>query len=112
MEGSSTKASFLMMVKGRADCYYNDGLSIRSEAKKLRNAGVYQPGGKHQAFKQTTFVKDGNEQNFLKKETGHIGWSKAYKADHKDDLTAKFDAVIKKMRESVEIKKIIESFTN
>ena len=110
-EGGSTKASFMMMAKGRADCYFNDGLSIRSEAKNLQNNGVYQPGGKHHAFKQTTFIKDGKEQNFLKKETGHIGWSKAFKADYKDDLTSKFDAVIKKMKESGEIKKIIDQFT-
>lgn len=111
VEGSSTKASFMMMAKGRADCYFNDGLSIRSEAKKLKDSGVYQPGGKHQEFEQTTFVKEGKEQNFLKKETGHIGWSKSYKADYKDDLVMKVDAVIKKMRESGEIQKIIESFT-
>ncbi|MDC0253598.1 hypothetical protein OAK75_01780, partial [Bacteriovoracales bacterium] len=62
-------------------------------------------------FKQTTFIKEGKEQNFLKKETGHIGWSKTFKADYKDDLTTKFDAVIKKMREGGEIKKIIDKFT-
>jgi len=111
VEGSSTKASFMMMAKGRADCYFNDGLSIRSEAKKLKNSGVYQPGGKHQAFEQTTFVKDGKEQNFLKKETGHIGWSKAFKAEYKDDLVSKVDAVIKKMKEKGEIKKLIDEFT-
>ena len=111
-EGPTTSASFLMMVKGRTDCYFNDGLSIRSEAKKMKDSGVYDPGGKHQAFKQTTFIKDGKKQNFLKKETGHIGWSKKYKAEYKDDLISKVDAVIKKMKESGEIQKIIEKFTN
>jgi polar amino acid transport system substrate-binding protein len=110
IDGGSTKAAFLMMVKKRTHCYFNDGLSIQSEAKNLLINGVYRPGEGHSEFSQIVLIKEGKKQNFLSAETGHIGWSKKFKAKYKMDIISNFDAVIKKMKKSGEIKSIVRKF--
>ena len=101
-EGKSNKAVIMMMVKGKVDCYFNDRISTLSEAKKLKETGIYKPGNGHEEFME--MVK-------LKLENGYIGWSKDSKEGYKADLVKKVDGVLKGVKESGKIQAIVDKFT-
>ncbi len=97
------RANVLKLLRGRVDCYINDRLSILWELERMKAAGLVDP--RYQAIVETTIV--GGEQGYL----GYTGLQPE-RYPFRDDFIQKFNAAIREMRRSGEIKDITTRFLN
>lgn len=88
----SATANIRKLDKKKIDCYINDRFVVLQEAKKQ---------GKMSSFK---------EGPTLKTEQGYLGFAKNGKFPFKNDFIAKFNTVIKQMKASGEIQKILDKY--
>lgn len=97
-DAKGNDANLKKLLSDRIDCYINDELSIFWTLKTLKDKGE---------------IKDYSDlitSATVKVEQGYVGYSKSFSAPWKDDFIKKLDAVLKEMKESGEIDKIINSY--
>ena len=90
--------NLLKLIKGRLDCYMNDGLSIRWELKLLAEKGIYDG----QSLSQGAVIS--KEQGFLGFATD--GQNFLFKKDFQE----KYYKILKEMIDSGEIKSIVNEY--
>ena len=102
-EAKGTDKNILKLATKKIDCYANDRLSILWEIKKLKESGKYDEGGKHSRIVESVIVST---------EKGYIGFTNKDKGKFgfKDDFLAKINKIIKNMKASGEIDKIIKNY--
>ncbi|OMH29201.1 ABC transporter substrate-binding protein [Motiliproteus sp. MSK22-1] len=97
-EAESTSANLLKLIDGKLDCYMNDGLSIEWELKKLAKKGEY----------------DGSsiqKSDVISSENGYLGFATNGDAfPYKDDFKAKYLKILKELKESGKIDRIIRQY--
>lgn len=92
-ESANNEANIKKLQAGRIDCYVNDDASIKYSMKQMNiPAGAIVKGTQ------------------ISLENGYLGFSKNNNAGYKADFLQKFNAVIKEMKSSGEIDKIMSSF--
>lgn len=92
-EADDNEVNLKKVMAGRIDCFVNDDASVRYSMKQMNI-----PAGK---------VAKGTQ---ISNENGYLGFSKANTAPYKDDFVKKFNAVIKEMKSSGEIDKIVSDY--
>ena len=99
-EVKGTPNNLLKLIAGRVDCYMNDALSIQWELKQLAKEGRY----------------DGNsllQGATISAEQGFLGFAvNSNRFPYKEEFKQQYLNILKKMKESGEIQKIIEEFVN
>jgi polar amino acid transport system substrate-binding protein len=93
----------MQLAKGRLDGYINDRMAILWELKRLRESGKYREDGAHAKLLVGATISV---------EQGHLGYTDrdegrfAYKAD----FVKQFNAIIKEMKKSGDIQRIVDEF--
>ncbi len=100
-EARSTQVNLLKLGLGRIDCYINDRTAILMELNRLKKRGDYDEGGTHAKLVEGPVVNS---------EWGHLGITNRGNFPYKNDFIERFNAEIKKMQDSGEIQKIINSY--
>ncbi|GAA3916175.1 ABC transporter substrate-binding protein [Litoribacillus peritrichatus] len=97
-ETKGTPRNLLKLIAGRVDCYMNDSLSIRWELKKLQSEGKY----------------DGSSLSkgaVISKEQGFLGFSKVSNDfPYKKDFKSKYLQILKELKASGEIDRIVDKY--
>jgi len=97
-EVKGTSKNLLKLISGRIDCYLNDGLSIEWELKQLQKSGKYSGSGVSKAL-------------VISAEQGYLGFvTDGSKFAFKDDFKKQYNTVLGQMKDSGEIKKIVDDF--
>ncbi|NRD74350.1 transporter substrate-binding domain-containing protein [Shewanella sp. VB17] len=97
-EVKGTSKNLQKLISGRIDCYLNDGLSIEWELKQLQKSGKYSGTGVSKAL-------------VISAEQGYLGFvTDGSKFAFKDDFKQQYNAVLSQMKDSGEVKKIVEEF--
>ncbi|MDC8756009.1 substrate-binding periplasmic protein [Janthinobacterium fluminis] len=96
-----SRANLLKLMLGRIDCYVNDRLSIQWEVARIKKEGLMVPGS-----------LPVSETVELSAEQGHLGYTALEPAQYpfRDDFFLKFNAVIRDMKRSGEIKDMVSNF--
>ena len=95
------RANLLKLMRGRVDCYVNDRLSILWEMERIKKEGLMAPG----YLRLLETAELGAEQGFL----GYTGLSPE-QYPFRDDFFQKFNAAIRDMKRSGDIKELVERF--
>ena len=99
-EARGNRENILKLGLNRTDCYINDRLSILWELNRLKKKGAYNE--RCSKILETTVISS---------EHGYLGFSRKDKAfSFKKDFIKDINRIIKKMRDSGEIKKIVSNF--
>ncbi len=103
-ESKTNDQNLMKLGVGRIDCYLNDRIAILTALKNLKKKGAYKEGGSHAKLKEGVVVN---------REWGYLGLTDRDKGKFKfkNDFLQKFNKVIEEMKNSGEIRKIIETFT-
>lgn len=97
-EVKGTSKNLQKLISGRIDCYLNDGLSIEWELKQLEKSGKYSGTGVSKAL-------------VISAEQGYLGFAAdGSKFAFKDDFKKQYNEVLSQMKNSGEIKKIVDEF--
>ena len=96
-----SRANLLKLMLGRIDCYINDRLSILWEVERMKKASLITPSSL--ALSETAE---------LSAEQGFLGYTTLDPAQYpfRDDFIGKFNAVIRDMKRSGEIKEMVARF--
>jgi polar amino acid transport system substrate-binding protein len=97
-EVKGTSKNLQKLISGRIDCYLNDALSIEWELKQLQKSGTYTGTGVSKAL-------------VISAEQGYLGFvTDGSKFAFKDDFKKQYNEVLSQMKDSGEIKKIVDEF--
>lgn len=102
-ETTGNEANLLKVALKRIDCYANDKLSILWELQRLKANGTYDPGGTQAEILEGATISS---------EQGYVGYAVMDQDafPFKADFVAQLDDILNAMKESGEIKEIVNQF--
>ncbi|POZ63606.1 substrate-binding periplasmic protein [Chromobacterium alticapitis] len=96
-EAANVRANLLKLLRGRLDCYLNDGLAIQLELARLQRQRLYAPG---QLAEAATASEEQGYVGFTDRDDGRF--------PYKRDFLEQLNRVLGEMRKSGQIDRIVE----